>query len=109
MSAVKDALPAEPQQAAKDAISAAKDTLPSGPQQAAKDAVSAARDALPSDPKQAAKDAASTAKDNVPEAPKGNFFQNFFSGGSFLHPVYTCLSEHALVQQTQSEAGSRRY
>ena len=65
---------------ADDATSAVKSALPDQPQQAAKDAVSSVKDALPGKPEEAAKDAAAAAKDSVPDAPKSNPFSNFFGG-----------------------------
>jgi len=65
---------------ADDATSAVKSALPDQPQQAAKDAVSSVKDALPGKPEEAAKDAAAAAKDSVPDAPKINPFSNFFGG-----------------------------
>ncbi len=67
-SKVKDA-----KKTAGDATSAVKSALPDQPQQAAKDAVSSVKDALPGKPEEAA-------KDSVPDAPKSNPFSNFFGG-----------------------------
>ncbi len=79
----------EAKKGADDAASAVKSAVPEQPQQAAKDAASAVQSALPEKPVEAAKDAAAAAKDNVPEAPKDipNPFQSFFSG----RPI-CCLS-----------------
>jgi len=67
---------------AGDATSAVKSALPDQPQQAAKDAVSSVKDVLPGKPEEAVEDAAAAAKDSVPDAPKSvpNPFSNFFGG-----------------------------
>ncbi len=72
----------EAKKGADDAASAVKSAVPNQPQQAAKDAASAVQSALPGKPVEAAKDAPAAAKDNVPEPPKSlpNPFQSFFSG-----------------------------
>ncbi len=92
-SAVKAAVPDQPKQAAQDAASAVKAAVPDQPKQAAKDAASAVKAAVPDQPKQAAQDAASSAKESLPDAPKGipNPFQSFFGGESW--PANTCSDQ----------------
>ena len=77
-------------QAAKQAASAVKEAVPAAPQEAAKDAASAVKAAVPDQPKQAAQDAASSAKESLPDAPKSipNPLQNFFGGDLFLQPCH---------------------